>query len=85
MPFDFQPTIFPCVNCEKPIPWDRPIKIFCSDLCRDEADYVRYYRRCLSDGRSEMPDIQEALRIKLAHLLSGGYSASERKMESSVL
>lgn len=74
----YTPPKFPCVNCDRPIPWDRRVKLFCSDLCKNESDYVRYYRRCIQDGRIKQPDIQEALHIKFVFLVSGGYPRDER-------
>ncbi len=80
---DFGVPVFSCVNCGKDIPSDRPVKIFCSDLCREECKYVRYYRECIADGRARLPDVRQALAIRLGHVLSGGYQASERHVPQS--
>jgi len=58
--------------------------LFCSDLCKDEAKFVRYFRACLIDGRHNQPDVQEALRIQLAHILGGGYAERERRLPQAV-
>jgi hypothetical protein len=58
--------------------------LFCSDLCKDEAKFVRYFRACLNDGRYDQPDVQEALRIRLAHILGGGYAERERLLPQSI-
>jgi 5-methylcytosine-specific restriction endonuclease McrA len=84
MAYDFDPPQFMCVNCGKSISWKRRIKLFCSDLCKDEAKYVRYYRRCQNDGRISRPDIQEALQIRKAHLISGGYPYKERILTKEI-
>lgn len=68
---------FPCPNCGKPL---NDKKLFCSDLCRDEAKFVRYFRACIADGRYEQIDVKEALRIRLAHILSGGYQERLRQV-----
>ena len=68
---------FPCPNCDEPI--GAPT-LFCSDLCRDEAKFVRYYRACIKDGRIKQPDVVEALQIRMAHILGGGYAERERRL-----
>ncbi len=79
-----RPPRFDCLNCSKRISTLRPVKLFCSDLCKDEADYVRYYRRCLADGRTDQEDVQFALRTKRAFFLSGGYDAKGRRLSSQI-
>ena len=68
---------FPCANCDTPV---TDAQLFCSQLCRDEAKYVRYYRARIADGTFINADIQEALRIRLAHILAGGYDARLRQL-----
>ncbi len=72
---------FPCMNCDKTIP---EAVLFCSPLCREEAKFVRYYRACIQDGRIEQPDIHEALQIRLAHILAGGYRADLRQLSDAL-
>ncbi len=72
---------FPYPNCDTRI---KEASIFCSDLCRDEAKFVRYFRACLLDGRYDQPDVQEALRIRLAFILGGGYAERARRLPPSV-
>jgi 5-methylcytosine-specific restriction endonuclease McrA len=62
----------------------RQVKLFCSEACGDEAKLVRYARRCISDGRINQPDVQEAIQIRIAHALSGGYSERERRVLPSL-
>ncbi len=78
------PPEFKCVNCKGAIPITRQIKLFCLDLCKDEAKYVRYYRSCMADGRVGQADVQMALRIQRAFLLSGGYNARERNISNDI-
>jgi 5-methylcytosine-specific restriction endonuclease McrA len=58
--------------------------LFCSDLCKDEAELVRYYRACKRDGRIERSDVKEAIGIQLAMILAGGYHASARRLSADV-
>lgn len=72
---------FLCPNCDTIIPSPT---LFCSDLCKDEAKFVRYFRACLKDGRYDQPDVQEAMRIRLAHILGGGYAERARRIPQNV-
>jgi len=74
---------FSCLNCDGIlIATDKP-KLFCSDKCQQEARFVRYFRSCKRDGRVNQPDVREALEIKMAHSLGGGYQANERRLPLS--
>lgn len=77
------PVDFSCLNCDQPMTLTRYIKLFCSDACRDEAKLVRYIRSCGRDGRINQPDIQDAISIRFAHALSGGYRAKERRLSAA--
>lgn len=68
---------FPCANCDSPV---ADAKLFCRPLCRDEAKYVRYYRASIAGGSIVGPDVRDALRIRLAHILAGGYDARLRQL-----
>lgn len=70
-----------CLNCDQPV--DGP-KLFCSRACADEAKFVRYVRRCRRDGRDKTPDVKEAIEIRLAHILGGGYPEQERQLSATV-
>src|SRR6267142_4720449 len=79
-----RPVLFFCLNCDQPMTLIRQVKLFCSEACADEAKLVRYARRCFSDGRINQTDVQEAIQIRIAHALSGGYSERERRVLPSV-
>ena len=68
-----------CVNCGIEFT-SAKIRVYCGELCKQEADLVRYVRRCDADGRSDEPDIIEAIEIKLAHVLGGGYDRQGRQL-----
>lgn len=70
-----------CVNCFKEL---EKVELFCSQLCRDEAKWVRYVRKCTADGRIDDPDVREAIQIRRAHILSGGYDARGRRLSDDV-
>ncbi|MCI0558417.1 MAG: HNH endonuclease [Nitrososphaera sp.] len=76
-------ALFPfcCPNCDSLV---NKAALFCSDLCRDEAKFVRYFRACLNDGRYNEPDVQEALRIRLALILGGGYAERARRLSQTI-
>ena len=45
---------------------------------------MRYARACRADGRYELPDVAEAIQIKMALVISGGYPARERHLAEAV-
>src|SRR5438105_14657543 len=59
-----------CVNCFGLVD---AFRAYCRELCSQEAEFVRYARRRIREGRRHDHAIDEALRIKLAHILAGGY------------
>jgi 5-methylcytosine-specific restriction endonuclease McrA len=66
-----------CANCDSPgITLQAPL--FCSQRCRQAAELVRYVRGCRRDGRDQVADVQEAIRMRLAMVLGGGYPERER-------
>lgn len=78
------PVEFPCFNCEGKITVTKHPKLFCSGKCQQEAKFIRYYRSCKNDGRINQSDVREALQIRIAHILSGGYKERARHLPLSV-
>lgn len=72
---------FPCANCDTPV---ADGSLFCTDLCRDTAKFVRYYRERMAHGTLWQPDIQEAIQIKRAQILRGGYDARARRVPNAI-
>ena len=70
---------FPCVNCNQPLD---TADIYCSELCQQEAELVRYTRKCIEDGRYDLPDVQEVISIRCAFVLNGGYSRRKRYLSA---
>lgn len=80
-----KPPTFPCLNCDRPTaPVGGQARLYCSEACSEEAKTVRYVRGCIRDGRIERPDIQEAVRIRLAMVIGGGYPEQERRVSASL-
>ena len=68
-----------CANCDSPkVTLKTPL--FCSARCRQAAELVRYVRACRLDGRDQFPDIKEAIQLRMAMVLGGGYPERERRV-----
>ena len=72
-----------CANCLEPLP-DDVEALFCSTWCNEIATAVRYQRGASRDGRINDPLVQEAIMVKNAFLLAGGYQALGRTLPPSV-
>lgn len=68
-----------CANCLDPLPEDEET-LFCSAWCAEIASTVRYQRRVFRDGRIKQPDVREAVMIRNAFLLAGGYHSLGRTL-----
>jgi len=82
-------TLGHCANCDTPLdPRGHPT-LYCCEYCKSYAKDVRYFRACDRNGRAKDPDTREALNIRMAHLVVGGYSSKARRvapaMRSAVL
>jgi hypothetical protein len=66
-----------CVNCDSHGVTVRS-PLYCSPFCRQAAEVVRYVRACRGDGRWLLPDVKEAIQMRLAMVLGGGYTERER-------
>lgn len=76
-----------CANCFEPLPDDyehRPW-LFCSVLCQDTANTIRYWRKTSRNGRFQADaDVRYAISIRLAHMLAGGYNSDARRIPLDV-
>jgi 5-methylcytosine-specific restriction endonuclease McrA len=68
-----------CANCDS-LEVTLKTPLFCSPRCRQAAELVRYVRACHRDGRDQIPDIKEAIQLRMAMVLGGGYPESERRV-----
>lgn len=73
---------FPCPNCDKPTP--NMAALFCSELCKQEAGFVRYYRARAAERRLGQEDIKNAIEIKLGLILGGGYPERAREVPDRI-
>lgn len=71
-----------CLNCDGNI--DRANPLFCSNRCGEIAKAVRYGRAVNADVRIDRdPTVRDALRIKIAVAVGGGYPTKQRKLSNS--
>lgn len=73
-----------CLNCDQGIPFVADSVLYCSEICKQEAHYVRYSRAATRDGRISRPDVKEALSIQLALIFGGGYPERARQLLGQV-
>lgn len=71
-----------CANCQQLLQ-QQIVGLFCSELCQQTAKDIRYWRRVVRDERGEDPEVQLALRTRLAFLLAGGYPAQARRLPAA--
>ena len=74
-----QPTL-ECLHCGEEMPPFVKPRLYCSLACEQEAELVRYVRRCALDGRIEQADVQLAVQIRMAHIMAGGYDKKSRAL-----
>jgi hypothetical protein len=75
---------FICFNCGEKLLLHTFPKLYCSVGCSQEAALVRYVRRWIKDRRLKHPDVREAIEIRLAHVVAGGYQEQERLIPPDV-
>lgn len=73
-----------CMHCAAEMPPFIKPKLYCSLACEQEAELVRYVRRCVSDERIKQQDVQDAINNRLAHIMSGGYDKASRKLSPEI-
>ncbi|MDA8312281.1 MAG: hypothetical protein M0Z46_17075 [Actinomycetota bacterium] len=72
-----------CVNCDgTTVTVASPL--YCSPGCRQAAELVRYVRSATADGRITQADVREAIQMRLAMVLGGGYPESERRVAAAL-
>ena len=72
-----------CASCLQQLP-DEEEGLFCSELCSQTASTVRYWRRIVRNGRIDQPDVRQAVRTRVAHLLAGGYHEAARRLSPAI-
>lgn len=72
-----------CANCDGTgVTQSRPL--YCSEFCQQAAKLVRYVRARRRDGTAGRPDIKEAIQMRTASVLGGGYPERERRVRADV-
>jgi hypothetical protein len=80
-----RPVVVECVECGAPIDLSGRARLYCSPACRQTLKLVRYARATLADGRAQAdPKIEDAWRMRLAHILAGGYHEAERRVPAAM-
>lgn len=72
------PLAVACVECGARIELHSRPRVYCSDKCRQVLKLVHYGRRVVRDGRIDDPLVEDALRMRVAHILAGGYRQKAR-------
>jgi len=71
-----------CANCDAAATIASPL--YCSELCLQTAKMIRYIRNKIAEGRTEEPDVSEAIEMKMASVLGGGYPAKARQVSAQL-
>lgn len=68
-----------CVECGSPITMTHRARLYCSDACRQTLKAVHYGRGAVADGRIDDPLVWDAIGMRIAQILSGGYNEKARR------
>jgi 5-methylcytosine-specific restriction endonuclease McrA len=80
---DDEVSIIPCQNCDAALTPEqaRHGTLFCSEKCQQTAKAIRYGRATLRDGRYQRDlDVRQAIDMRIAHILGGGYPEKARSL-----
>ena|SRR2546425_964140 len=72
-----------CQNCDAPLTLQQARRgmLFCGEKCQQTAKTVRYGRATLLDGRYKRdPFVRQAIDMRIAHILGGGYPEKARHL-----
>ncbi|GHO72598.1 hypothetical protein KSD_03690 [Ktedonobacter sp. SOSP1-85] len=71
-----------CQNCYTQLPLQQALRgaLFCSEKCKQTANTIRYARATIKDGRYNDPLVRQAIEIRIALILGGGYPEKDRKL-----
>jgi 5-methylcytosine-specific restriction endonuclease McrA len=72
-----------CANCLERLP-DEAEGLYCSEQCSQLAKMIRYWRRVVRDSRIQQPEVREAIQIRVAHILAGGYHETARRLSDGI-
>lgn|GEM_PF-2189132 len=80
-PNEYQHQFVPgwCLNCDDAgVTIAKPL--YCSEMCQQMAGTIRYVRACRRDGRIFRPDVKEAIQMRVAQTVAGGYPTKDRRI-----
>lgn len=77
-------TLGLCAECDQELDTSVRPSLYCGTRCRGIAKDVRYFRRAYRDGRSQDPEVRQALKKRFAIHLAGGYDARGRALPQGV-
>lgn len=74
-----------CANCDQTFTPTSAAGRYCTAACRQTAKAVRYARNAIAiHGQPLPPDIDDAVGIKIAHVVAGGYAEQARRLPPDV-
>jgi len=76
-------TLGKCAHCGGDLVTEKT-GLYCSDSCDGAAKDVRYFRRCYREGRVQDPQVQAALRTRMAFHVVGGYDSRSRALDPAI-
>lgn len=68
-----------CANCLDALP-EEVDALYCSELCEQTAATIRWWRRKIALGEVDRQDIRDTRRMRVAHILGGGYHERARRL-----
>jgi hypothetical protein len=75
------PQVVSCVECGAAIVLTTRAKLYCSDVCHQTLKLIHYGRAVVADGRIKRdPTIAEAIQMRIAQILGGGYHEGLRRV-----
>ena len=75
------PQVVDCVECGAAIILTNRAKLYCSDVCHQTLKLIHYGRAVVADGRiGRDPTIAEAIQMRIAQILGGGYHEGLRRV-----
>lgn len=75
------PPVVDCVECGAATVLTNRARLYCSDVCNQTLKLVHYGRAVVADGRIDRdPAIEEALQMRVTHILAGGYHEVQRRV-----
>jgi hypothetical protein len=79
-----QPVV-ECLECGAAIALTNRAKFYCSLVCHQTLKTIHYARATVADGRFQRdPTIAEALDVRIAYILAGGYHEVERRVSPAL-